>query len=80
MKNGKCPKCNSTEIYMKHGGLQQGYVVHVSPANTRLVTTDDYICLNCGYLEQYVPHVRIVLKDLATTWRRAAAARGESTR
>lgn len=71
MKSGTCPKCGSTEVYMKNGGLQQGYVIAFGFANTRSVTTDDYICLNCGYLEQYIPNARETLKDIATKWKKS---------
>lgn len=56
MKNSKkCPKCNSSEIAVTTG-------VYTGSANTILtgstyfsaVPCDKYICLNCGYVEQWV--------------------------
>lgn len=73
MKSGTCPKCNSTEVYVKNGGLQQGYVVAFGFANTAHVTTDDYICLNCGYFEQYIPQAREKLEQIASRWKRAGS-------
>jgi hypothetical protein len=51
----KCPKCNATEIVITTGA-------GVSPINSIVpgatyfsaVPCDKYICLKCGYVEQWI--------------------------
>ena len=58
MKDGHCPKCNSTDVYrgtrapleagegLLHLGVRAGnYYVNVM--------LDAYVCANCGYVEMY---------------------------
>jgi len=58
---------------MKNGGLQQGYVIALGFANTKQVTTDDFICVNCGYFEQYIPDAREKLKEMPLKWNKAGS-------
>ena len=57
MKNGVCPKCNSTEVYRGAGGLKAGngechLVIGLWPPKDIFLST--YICIQCGYTEMYV--------------------------
>ena len=62
MKNGICPKCNSTEVYRgastEGEGLAAGtYNTTVEINASKTPTTlwiDTYICRACGYLEMHV--------------------------
>jgi predicted nucleic-acid-binding Zn-ribbon protein len=54
MLNGRCPKCSSTEIYVKTtalGGSQAS--VFVMAAVGEVFTIDCFLCLQCRYLEMY---------------------------
>lgn len=57
MKNGKCPKCRSTEIYFQknafmRGGGMQGNRLVLSFGSTAAL--DNYVCGQCGYTEKYL--------------------------
>ena len=62
MKNGVCPKCNSTEVYRGSStegeGLTAGTynsVVEIIAGKTQTTLwVDTYICRACGYLEMHV--------------------------
>ena len=59
MKNGQCPKCNSTDVYRGiQSPLQAGEgLVHLVAysRNTGVnLLVDAYVCRNCGYTEMYV--------------------------
>jgi hypothetical protein len=50
MKNGKCLKCNSNNIH-----IVSNYPDNTIPVSTlRVAMLDKYICINCGYIEQYL--------------------------
>lgn len=57
MKNGRCPKCESCEIYRKREGIRTGIGdrIKVSVSWWWSAMLDDYVCANCGYVESYVP-------------------------
>ena len=48
MKNGKCPKCNSSNVYYKNYALDK---VMVDGKSTEYV---NYVCTDCGYFETYI--------------------------
>jgi predicted nucleic-acid-binding Zn-ribbon protein len=48
MKNGKCPKCNSTKVYFKE------YALDALTLDGKRVENISYICTDCGYVETYV--------------------------
>ena len=57
MKNGKCPKCGSTRIYTaKDMPLKAGpFGSNSIPVSlTSLAALDNYVCLDCGFVERYV--------------------------
>ena len=59
MQNGRCPKCNSTEVYRGTQSLLQAgegllhLVAYVKNTGVNLML-DAYVCSNCGYVEMYV--------------------------
>ena len=64
MKNGKCPRCDSSEIYHKINGIISGnkkiYVrVSILSPETGKVT---YVCSSCGYYENYICDKNILSK------------------
>jgi len=57
MRNGKCPKCNSTTIYVKRKGIsfgEGGVYVLTAEWVSKPVLLDHYICTTCGYFESYL--------------------------
>jgi len=61
MKNGKCPKCNSTNVFKNQRGLDWGKSAWVeiwfgNPEDRTNAYSDydSYICTDCGYFENYV--------------------------
>jgi len=57
MKNGVCPKCNSTEVYWSVGGLKAGSgECHLEIGNwsNKVIFLSTYLCTQCGYTEMYV--------------------------
>ena len=53
MKNGQCPKCNSTTIYTSEKGVRFGGAF-VNVGGTDVKSWVSYICATCGYFENYV--------------------------
>lgn len=60
MKNGTCPKCNSSTVYTKRQGIdlavESAFYVRISSERmTRsLKDVDHYVCTACGYFETYI--------------------------
>lgn len=48
MKNGKCPKCNSTSVYFKP------YALDKITLDDKGVEYTDYVCTECGFFETYI--------------------------
>ncbi|HPH03590.1 MAG TPA: hypothetical protein PK297_11590 [Spirochaetota bacterium] len=50
-----CPKCGSGEIAVSGGSGRQGHnVILTGWTYLSAVACEQYICLGCGYVEQYV--------------------------
>jgi len=70
MRNGKCPKCGSNNVFTKKDGIGTGdgfYVrtsFMVSPS-----TINDYICTDCGYVERYIDDKK-KLEEVAQKWQK----------
>jgi hypothetical protein len=79
MKNGKCPKCNSTSVFMNRSGIEwadEGGWVSIwmgSPIDRlgKQSAYDSYICSNCGYFENYILN-KDILHEVETKWIRVA--------
>lgn len=57
MKNGKCVKCQSTEVYAAKGGAGFDNKINLQyPAGIMTNTAKwmSYLCLSCGYFENYI--------------------------
>lgn len=66
MKTGKCPKCNSREIF-KHTGNSHGSFLTVSAF--KQARLEDYVCTQCGYTEGYIVKEEH-LKKIKEKWKR----------
>ncbi len=55
MKNsGKCPKCSSSDLVTNSNRTKQGYRTIISISAWYTVQVATYICMQCGYIEEYV--------------------------
>jgi len=71
MKNGKCPKCGSTEIFAgKDLPLKSGpFGSNSIPISlTSMAALDNYVCTDCGLVEHYVADAG-KLKEIAKKWK-----------
>lgn len=59
MKNGTCPKCNSSNIYFKP------YALDKVTLDGKGVEYTNYVCANCGYFETYITDAN-ALKQIVT--------------
>ncbi len=66
MKTGKCPKCNSREIY-KHSTVSSRSNLAVSMF--KQARLQDCVCASCGYMEVYVMKEED-LKKIKEKWER----------
>lgn len=53
MKEGKCPKCGSSEIYV-NTNMQRAHASHLATGWFAAAVLDHYACVTCGYVETYV--------------------------
>jgi predicted nucleic-acid-binding Zn-ribbon protein len=72
MKNGKCPKCNSSNVFKQEGGAGPEHGIYVY---TSMLTSpskcDSYICVDCGYFENYIMDTA-KLQEVQKKWTRVA--------
>ncbi|MFZ4592196.1 MAG: hypothetical protein ACOYN6_14435 [Ignavibacteria bacterium] len=59
MKSGICPECSCTDVFTDSALPKRGDRMIIPITGMRMLFTDCYVCLNCGYFEEY-----IVDKDL----------------
>ncbi len=70
MKQGKCPKCGSTKIYtatdlpLKSGPFGSN---SIPVTLTTIAALDNYVCVDCGFVERYVAEATI-LKKISNRW------------
>ena len=70
MKNGTCPKCNSTNVFKKTKGVSFGsYPIRVNTGTMMVGGTefDSYVCVDCGYFENYIQDP-VKLQEGKTKW------------
>lgn len=75
MREGKCPKCGSEEIY---AGLDVTPKIGPFASNSipiglfSVAALDNYVCAQCGYVESYIAdHEK--LKEISGKWRKIKA-------
>ena len=74
MKDGQCPKCGAQAVYLFSGGSPAAPINAVRLSRTPRVNfapVDTYVCVNCGYLENYVAHAE-KLSYIADHWAQVA--------
>ena len=66
MKNGKCPKCNSSQVFKQDDGL--GYLIpHGLGILGKFYSIWHYACTDCGYVESYVRNSKDI-EDIKKDW------------
>jgi hypothetical protein len=71
MKNGKCPKCGSTQVFAaKDLPLKSGpFGSNSIPISlTSMAALDNYVCTDCGLVERYVADEE-KLEEIAKKWK-----------
>lgn len=53
-KTGNCPKCNSSDILTDAEKIKQGHRAYLGISAFRTIRIATYVCMNCGYLEEYL--------------------------
>jgi hypothetical protein len=68
MKDGKCPKCNSSNVYKRDQGAgpEHGFFVSTSTI-TGGSAYESYVCVDCGYFENYIQD-KAKLQDVQKKW------------
>lgn len=71
MKQGKCPKCESANIYFAEDlPLKSGpFGSNAIPVSlTSMAALDNYVCVDCGLVESYVAE-KYMLEKIAKKWK-----------
>ena len=61
MKDGKCPRCGSAEVYLSSSPFSDSIFVKSNTPSIETFTTSAYLCLDCGHLEMYVSDTSVAL-------------------
>jgi predicted nucleic-acid-binding Zn-ribbon protein len=75
LKEGKCPKCGSDEIY---AGLDVAPKSGPFASNSipvglfSIAALDNYVCVQCGYVESYISDPE-KLEEIPRKWRKIKA-------
>ncbi len=69
MKNGICPKCNSFEVYVLPPKWPSNNFHKIPIDGLTLASVTQYICVDCGYVEEYVSDAS-KLEKIRQNWSR----------
>jgi predicted nucleic-acid-binding Zn-ribbon protein len=77
MKNGKCPKCNTSTVYkctrgIDWGSKSQWLEVWTGETDSRTnmwAGFDSYVCSNCGYFETYITD-DAAINEIKAKWKK----------
>ena len=72
MKDGKCPKCGSTEVYCGADVYPKTgpFTSNTIPISlTSIAALDNYVCTDCGYVERFIAETG-KLKEIFIKWRK----------
>jgi predicted nucleic-acid-binding Zn-ribbon protein len=83
MKNGKCPKCNSDQIFVSSQPFAEEIVVRAKSKSLEAFPSTAYLCVDCRYVEIYASEISVTLfgkgkplKDCITSaenWKKVSA-------
>ncbi len=81
MKQGKCPKCGSTNVYTSENlPLKSGpFGSNSIPVTlTTIAALDNYVCGDCGLVEHYVANDSM-LRKITDKWKAVNDAADDET-
>ncbi len=81
MKNGRCPKCDSSQVFSGADVFPKSgpFTCNAIPISlTALAPLDNYVCLDCGYVESYISTAED-LETVRRNWPLAAEATDSTT-
>ena len=69
MKNGTCPKCNSSNVFKKIKGVLVGNGVITVNSGFSIMGSEfeSYLCVDCGYFENYIMD-KAKLQEVQQKW------------
>jgi predicted nucleic-acid-binding Zn-ribbon protein len=74
VEHGQCPKCDSSEVYCRRGGMAAESGVYLVIGFLNYLEIQTYVCTNCGYIENYTAdksHLRDIVRS--PKWNRVDA-------
>lgn len=72
MKDGKCPKCNSTQVYSQQNMVLKGgpFGSNSIPISlTSMAALDNFVCADCGLVQSYVADEE-KLREISKKWKK----------
>jgi len=54
LKTGVCPVCESQNVYSDRDVAKLGELMIVPVTSFRQIYSDCYICISCGYIQEFV--------------------------
>lgn len=67
MKDGVCPRCRQSQVYSSTNMRNKtGNSSTIPLSFLRSIPLDNYVCVNCGYVESYIaePEMLSRIKDI----------------
>lgn len=66
MKDGVCPRCHASQVYSSAKINKTGNSSTIPLSFLRNISLDNYVCVNCGYVESYIaePEMLSRIKDI----------------
>jgi predicted nucleic-acid-binding Zn-ribbon protein len=79
MKNGKCPKCNNSNVYKCTRGIDWGsksqwlevWIGETESRSNLWTGFDSYVCANCGYFETYITDDKAI-NEIKEKWKKVS--------
>ncbi len=81
MKNGRCPKCDSSQVFSGAEVFPKSgpFACNAIPISlTAMAALDNYVCLDCGLVESYISTAED-LETIRRKWPQASAAAETAT-
>jgi predicted nucleic-acid-binding Zn-ribbon protein len=83
MKNGKCPKCGSGQIFVSDAPFSDSVTIKANTKSVESFPSTAYLCVDCRYIEIYASETSVALfmkgkplKDCIATaenWKKVSA-------
>ena len=74
LKTGSCPACGGNNIFTNKDTTKQGERIIIPVTSFRSVHADVYICLSCGYIQEFAEEDNLqdekIMTKLKEKWKR----------